>query len=102
MSDKVFAALLGALGGAVATLVVWKVASAQLDREFDRASAQMLERGETQLRQEIIRTLDTEIPRRVDSEMTRQFQQMGLTPDSGRQLAALLTLAERIHLVGVR
>ena len=102
MNSNIVAGLIGALGGAVVTFAVWKIASSQLDREFDRAAAQILERGEAQLRQEIVRTLDAEIPRRVDAEMAQQFRNMNMTPETGRQLANALALAERVHLIGVR
>lgn len=102
MKDLFFPAVLGALGGLGVTLAVWAIASKKLDAEFDRGAHDLLSRGEVQLQQEIRSTLDREIPTRVRTEIDAKFQQVGLNAQSGRQLAALLQLADSSGLIGLR
>lgn len=97
----VYGALGAAAGGGLA-LLVWFVASRQLDRQFDAAAAQMLTRGSDELRREIRKTLDQEIPARVGREIDTKMREVGITRDTGRQLAALLELADRTGLIGLR
>lgn len=102
MKDLLFPVALGALGGLGVTLAVWAIATKKLDAEFDRAARELLSRGEVQLQQEIRTTLDREIPTRVRTEIDAKFRQVGLNEQSGRQLAALLQVADSTGLIGLR
>ena len=57
----------------------------------------MLTRGEAELRA----TLEREIPLRVGTEIDRKLADVGITRDTGRQIANLLALTERIGLIGL-
>lgn len=94
--------LLGATGGALAGLGVWMLASYLIDKQFEKASRELLARGEADLRREISRQIETQIPPRVRSEMDRRFAEANITPQTGRQLAAALQVMDSIGLIGLR
>ena len=89
--------LIGGVAGAASAGLVWFIASKQLDKQFDAASAEVLTRGEAELRA----TLEREIPLRVGTEIDRKLADVGITRDTGRQIANLLALTERIGLIGL-
>jgi hypothetical protein len=90
---------LGALGGVAMTLGAWFIVSRLLDKQIDNGLADFVSRGGTQLRH----TLDTEIPRQVGAAIDQKFSEAGITRDTGRQLAMLLTtLEQRGVLSGLR
>lgn len=93
-----FYGLVGLAAGAAGAGVVWLVASKQLDRQFDRASAEVLTRGEAELRQ----TIQREIPARVGQTIDQKLREAGITRETGQQLARVLDLADRVGLIGLR
>jgi len=101
MSEKALAFLLGAAGGGIVTVVAWQALSVALDAKFADAGNQLLTHAEAQLRTDITTQLNAQIPQQVRTAMDQQFQQVGLNQTSGRQLAALLNLAEATHLIGI-
>lgn len=100
--DYLFWGGVGAAGGAVATITLWAVFSKMLDKQFDEASAELLTRGEAELQRELRATLDREIPARVGAEIDQKFREVGITRQTGTQLAAVLAAADRIGLIGLR
>lgn len=94
-----FWALVGGAGGALATVAAWAVFSKMLDRQFDQAAAQMIQRGEAEMTRELRATLDREIPARVGTAIDQKLAEAGITRDTGRQISALLALAERTGIL---
>lgn len=79
MRDLIVYGLIGAAGGAAATLVVWYVADQALKRQ-----------------------LAMQVPREVGAEIDRQLRAVGITRQTGQRLDAALAAAQRIGLIGIR
>lgn len=92
----------GAAGGAAVTVATWAIFSKALDRQFDQAAAQMVERGGDELMRELRTTLDREIPARVSAEMDRKLAEAGITRQTGEQLSRALQAADDLGLIGLR
>lgn len=96
--DILFYGLLGLVGGMAGAGLVWAVAARQLDKQFDRAAAEVLTRGETELRA----TIEREIPARVGTTIDQKFREAGITRQTGQQLSRVLQIADDIGLIGLR
>lgn len=108
-------ALIGAAGGVLAGLAVSAYASRTLDEKMREGSAQLttqfgagreemrrsLASGRQELERLVRERVQAEVPPRVDQQIRATFRQYNITPDTGRQVARLLALAERSGLLGV-
>lgn len=109
-------ALLGAAGGLAAGLVVALVASRLLDQKLSEGSSTLTERlgsgreeleaafaeGRRDLERLVSERVRTEVPPVVRREVEASLSSYGLTPDTGRQIARVLSYAERAGLLGLR
>lgn len=109
-------ALLGAAGGLAAGLVVALVASRTLDQKLSEGSGTLTERlgagreeleaafaeGRRDLERLVSERVRTEVPPVVRREVEASLSSYGLTPDTGRQIAQVLSYAERAGLLGLR
>lgn len=98
LEDIALYGLVGLVAGAAGAGVVWFIANRQLDQQFDRASAEVLTRGESELR----RTIEREIPERVGTTIDQKLREAGINRETGQRLAQVLQLADNIGLIGVR
>lgn len=98
LGEVTFYGLVGVIGGGAAAAVVWAIASRQLDRQFDTAAADVITRAET----ELTHTLDTEIPARVGAAIDQKLGDVGITPQTGQRIRAVLDFADRAGLIGLR
>jgi len=98
MGDMLTYAALGALTGAAAAAGLWAIFSTVLDRQFARAGASMMQQAEAQLRRE----LEQRIPPMVSQAMDQKFREVGLTRETGQRISAVLQLADRAGLIGLR
>lgn len=108
--------LLGAAGGLLAGLVVAVVASRTLDDKLAAGSSTLTERlgagrgeleeafaaGRRDLERLVSERVQAEVPPVVRREVEASLGRYGLTPDTGRQIAQVLSYAERAGLLGLR
>lgn len=94
-----FPALIGAVAGVGATIVVWKIASKKIDAEFASAGTRLIESGSASLRSGIATAVQQEVPPRVRAEIETKFREYGLTPSTGRQIATVLNAADRMGII---
>lgn len=105
-SSVIWPVLLGVSAGAIASLVVWKYADAQLQKQLQQGFAQggtalsaQLTAGQRRLQQEFLASrvqAELEIQRiviqtttqQVDTQIRQALNSYGLTPDRTRWLAA--------------
>jgi hypothetical protein len=107
--------LLGAAGGLLAGVGVALVASRILDQRLAEGSSTLTERlgagreeldaafaeGRAQLERLVADRVRDEVPPVVRREVERSLSSYGLTPDTGRQIAQVLSYAERAGLLGL-
>lgn len=107
--------LLGAAGGLAAGVVVALFASRTLDQKLTEGSATLSERlgsgreeleaafaeGRRDLERLVSERVRVEVPPVVRREVEASFARYGLTPDTGRQIAQVLSYAERAGLLGI-
>lgn len=102
--EKLGALILGAGAGAIVGLIVWRYAQSRLERDFAKGTAQLAQRlglGEEQLRARIAEgreqlrgQIARDLPPIVRATFDQRLSSYGITPETGRQLARLLAIAE--------
>jgi hypothetical protein len=107
--------LIGAAGGLLAGVGVAVFAARTLDQKMTEGSATLTERlgagreeledaladGRRELEAEVVTRVRAEVPPVVRREVERTLLSYGLTPDTGRQIAQVLSYAEQAGLLGI-
>lgn len=81
----------GAVGGALGAGLVWFLANRAID--------QQLQRGAADLRPQVQAAVQEQVPPAVRAELEATLRRYNITPQTGRQLDAALTLANRAGLI---
>ena len=104
---------IGASAGALVGLGVWWFAARKLDASLAEGSGQLaarlgmgqrelnaqLEAGRQQLRIEVIRQVNAQLPNAVRTSMTSTLNEYGITPATGQRVATVLDYADRIGII---
>lgn len=99
-----------ALGGGLAALGIWMVASRALDKQFAGGAAQLrsqlstggsalnarIAAGRRELQAELGQQIQTQVPLLVERSLRTTLLGYGLTPQSGRELARLITAGDTL------
>lgn len=107
--EKIGAFVIGAGAGAIVGLLIWQYARRQLATGLEQGAGELarqvgmgeeemrrrLEEGRAQLRSQIA----TQVPPIVRSTLDRQLASYGITPETGRRVAAVLAAADRVGLI---
>jgi len=81
----------GAIGGGIAAGFVWMLANRAIDRQLQQGAARM--------RPQIQAAVREQVPPAVRAELTATLARYNITPETGRQLNAALTLADTAGLI---
>ena len=88
--------LLAAGVGTVAAVVVFQIASRELDRQLARGGEGLIQAAEGQLRSSMQRQLQQQVPPMVRAEVVSKLSEYGITPQTGRRIDRALVAIERL------
>lgn len=94
--------LMGAAGGAVVGFAAYLIIGRYMDAKLAEGGRAMLASAEGELGTSLRAQLDRQIPPLVHQQMTQTLNGYGLTPQTGQQIARVLSSAERYGLLGLR
>lgn len=100
--DTLLVLLLGGLAGAGVTILGWFMINRAIDAQLSQGGIRMLEQGEAALSNELVATLEREVPPKVRTAVQQKLDEVGLDRTTGTRIAAVLRIADSTGLIGLR